>query len=58
MPCIMNAANEVAVQQFIDGRISFLEIADTIEAAMQTTPFIPNPSLDDLLQTDKSIRTQ
>ena len=58
MPCIMNAANEVAVQQFIDGRISFLEIADTVEAAMQTTPFIPNPSLDDLLQTDKSIRTK
>lgn len=58
MPCIMNAANEVAVQQFIDGRISFLEIADTVEAAMQTTPFILNPSLDDLLQTDKSIRTK
>lgn len=58
MPCIMNAANEVAVQQFINGRISFLEIADTVEAAMQTKPFIPNPSLDDLLQTDKSIRTQ
>ena len=58
MPCIMNAANEVAVQQFIDGRISFLEIADTVEAPMQTTPFIPNPSLDDLLQTDKSIRTK
>lgn len=58
MPCIMNAANEVAVQRFIDGKISFLEIADTVEAAMQTAHFIPNPTLDDLLQTDKIVRTR
>lgn len=58
MPCIMNAANEIAVQRFIDGKISFLEIADTVEAAMQTAHFIPNPTLDDLLQTDKIVRTR
>ena len=58
MPCIMNAANEIAVQHFIDGKISFLEIADTVEAAMQTAHFIPNPTLDDLLQTDKIVRTR
>ncbi len=58
MPCIMNAANEVAVQRFIDGKISFLEIADTVEAAMQTAHFIPNPTLDDLLQTDKNVRNR
>lgn len=56
MPCVMNAANEVAVQRFIDGKIGFLEIADYVERAMQTAPFIPNPTLDDLFETDKTIR--
>ena len=58
MPCVMNAANEVAVQQFIDGRIGFLDIADHVERAMQEAPFIPNPTLDDLLITDKTIRNK
>jgi 1-deoxy-D-xylulose-5-phosphate reductoisomerase len=54
----MNAANEVAVQQFIDGRIGFLDIADHVENAMQKAPFIPDPTLEDLLLTDKTIRKQ
>ena len=58
MPCVMNAANEVAVQQFIDGKIRFLDIADRVEEAMQRAPFIANPTLDDLFQTDKNIRMQ
>ena len=58
MPCVMNAANEVAVQQFIEGRIGFLDIADHVERAMQKADFIPNPTLDDLFLTDKSIRKQ
>ena len=56
MPCLMNAANEAAVQQFIEGRMRFLDIADYIERAMQTAHFIAKPTLDDLFQTDKSIR--
>ena len=56
MPCVLNAAGEVAVQQFIDGKIGFLDIADMVEKAMQSAVFIPNPTLDDLLQTDKEIR--
>ena len=58
MPCVMNAANEVAVQQFIDGKIRFLDIADRVEEAMQRAPFIANPTLDDLFLTDKNIRMQ
>lgn len=58
MPCVMNAANEVAVQRFINGQIGFLEIADHVERAMQQAPFVANPTLDDLLQTDKTIRNQ
>ena len=56
MPCIMNAANEVAVQQFIEGKISFLQIADIVEHQMYTAPFIANPTLDDLFQTDAIVR--
>lgn len=58
MPCVMNAANEVAVQRFISGQIGFLEIADHVERAIQQAPFVANPTLDDLLQTDKTIRNQ
>ena len=58
MPCIMNAANEVAVQQFIEGKISFLQIADMVERQMQTAPFIAQPTLDDLFQTDAAVREQ
>lgn len=58
MPCVMNAANEVAVQLFIDGRIGFLDIADYVERSMMSAPFIANPSLDDLFQTDKEIRNK
>lgn len=58
MPCIMNAANEVAVQQFIEGKISFLQIADFVEHQMYTAPFIAEPTLDDLFQTDAAVRGQ
>ncbi|MDR1761542.1 MAG: 1-deoxy-D-xylulose-5-phosphate reductoisomerase, partial [Bacteroidales bacterium] len=51
MPCIMNAANEVAVQKFLEEKISFLEISNLIEKTMLTIPFIANPTLDDLIQT-------
>ena len=57
-PCVMNAANEVAVQQFIDGRIGFLDIADRVEHAMQETPYIAKPTLEDLIETDKTARQQ
>ena len=56
MPCIMNAANEVAVQRFIDGKITFLQIADFVEERMQQAPFIAKPTLDDLFHTDAEIR--
>ncbi len=58
MPCVMNAANEVAVVRFIEGELGFLDIADYVENAMQSAHFIANPTLEDLLQTDKTIRNQ
>jgi len=56
MPCVMNAANEVAVQRFLGGEIGFLDIADVVEHAMQTASFVADPSLADLLATDAEIR--
>ena len=58
MPCVMNAANEVAVQEFLDGRIGFLDIADCVERAMQDAAFIASPTIEDLIATDKIIRQQ
>ena len=58
MPCVMNAANEVAVQEFLDGSIGFLDIADRVERAMQDAQFMASPTIDDLIATDKSIRQQ
>ena len=56
MPCIMNAANEVAVQRFIDGKIGFLQIADCVADAMAKGTYVKDPSFEDLIETDKEIR--
>jgi 1-deoxy-D-xylulose-5-phosphate reductoisomerase len=47
MPCIMNAANEVAVGAFLNGRISFLGMPEVIEHCMKTASFLQNPRYDD-----------
>ncbi len=56
MPCIINAANEVAVDMFLNNKISFLEISDIIEKAMSDIAFIKNPSLEDYFETDIETR--
>lgn len=58
MPCIMNAANEVAVKKFLEQKISFLQIADVIEKAMQKSNFIKNPTFEDYFLTDKEVKEQ
>lgn len=54
--CVMNAANEIAVRAFLEGRISFLKIAEIIENCMEKISFISKPSLDDYFNTDKETR--
>lgn len=56
VPCILNAANEVAVDAFLRDKIGFLEMSDVIEFCMQTINFIEKPSLEDYIETDKSTR--
>ncbi|MDO5760968.1 MAG: 1-deoxy-D-xylulose-5-phosphate reductoisomerase, partial [Bacteroidota bacterium] len=47
MPCIMNAANEIAVEKFLKEEISFLDIPKIITLAMQNCSFIAKPTLED-----------
>jgi 1-deoxy-D-xylulose-5-phosphate reductoisomerase len=56
MPCIVNAANEIAVAEFLHDRIGFLEISDTIAACMAKVPYIANPSYEDYVNTDRETR--
>lgn len=52
MPAALNAANEVAVQAFLDGRIGFTEIPRRIEKILKKHHWVKNPKLADLLETD------
>ena len=56
IPCVMNAANEVAVQKFIEGRLRFVDIADFVADAMAKATYIANPTLDDLFACDSETR--
>lgn len=56
MPCILNAANEIVVHSFLKDHIRFTEIPDIIEKMMQKISFIPNPTYDDYVNTDRETR--
>ncbi|MCL2097796.1 MAG: 1-deoxy-D-xylulose-5-phosphate reductoisomerase [Bacteroidales bacterium] len=57
IPCAMNAANEIAVQAFLNEQIKFTAIPTLIEKTMYQIPFISQPDFDDLVQTDLTART-
>ena len=56
MPCVMNAANEVANKAFRDGKIRFLDIYRLVEEAMKQHQPIENPTLEELLEIDQKTR--
>ena len=56
MPCILNAANEIVVEAFLNKKITFLQMPEIIEKAMQKVTFIEKPTLDDLIQTNAETR--
>ena len=56
MPCIMNAANEIAVNAFLSENIAFTTMPDVVEHTMGKTGFSASPGLEDLEITDKSAR--
>ncbi len=56
MPCILNAANEVAVELFLQERIGFRQMSQLIEQTIQRASFVSSPSLDDYLNSDAETR--
>ena len=55
-PCILNAANEVAVSEFLKDKIGFLEISDVIADCLAKVSFVKEPGLEDFINTDKETR--
>lgn len=56
MPCVLNAANEIAVEAFLEDKIRFLEMPEIVERCLAKIPYIPNPALEDYVNTDKETR--
>lgn len=56
MPCILNAANEVAVDAFLNGRIRFTDMPRLVEATMLGVPFVADIDLDCLIKTNAEAR--
>lgn len=57
LPTVFNSADEVAVEMFLKGEISYLEISEKIQYAMENIKNIQNPSLEEILLTDKEARS-
>jgi 1-deoxy-D-xylulose-5-phosphate reductoisomerase len=57
-PCVLNAANEVAVQAFLDGQLSFTGIAEVIERALGDLPAEPVRHFSDLYRADAAARAR
>ncbi len=55
MPTVYNAANEKAVALFLDRKIGWLSIPEIIEASMRAHPVIPNPSVEEILETEQAV---
>jgi 1-deoxy-D-xylulose-5-phosphate reductoisomerase len=56
MPTVLNAANEVAVELFLENKITFLQIEDIIKEATENFQYIKDIDLDVILDTDKKVR--
>lgn len=56
MPCVLNAANEIAVEAFLKDKIGFLKMPEVVEECMVKMHFVPNPTLEDYVNTDRETR--
>lgn len=57
-PCILNAANEIAVAEFLQDRIGFLDMPDIIAECLETVSFVKKPSIEDYIATDAETRNK
>lgn len=55
-PCVLNAANEIAVAAFLKDEVGFLEMSEIVEKCLQTIDFVAHPSYEDYVQTDQETR--
>ena len=55
-PCVLNAANEIAVWAFLKNRIGFLDITAVVEKTMEKIPFIEKPTIDEYYESDGEAR--
>lgn len=58
MPCILNAANEVAVAGFLNDRVGFVEMSEIVEHCLEKMDYITSPSYDDYVYTDRETRVR
>lgn len=58
MPTVLNAANEVAVSAFLQDKIGFLDIAEYVERVMNCYKNKINPSIEDIIEVDKTVRME
>ncbi len=58
LPCVLNAANEMAVEAFLKGKIGFLDIPEIVEKSMLNNPYSAQPSIDDYFEIDQMARTK
>jgi 1-deoxy-D-xylulose-5-phosphate reductoisomerase len=56
MPCVLNAANEVAVAEFLKDGIGFLEISNIVEKCLEKMTYVASPAYDDYVETDRETR--
>lgn len=56
LPCVLNAANEIAVFAFLRNRIGFLDMTDLVERTMQQVPYIAHPTLEEYFESDGEAR--
>ena len=56
MPCALNAANEVTVAAFVDGRIGFMDMPRIVEQSLSRCPLIEKPGYTDLVETNNEIK--
>lgn len=56
LPTVFNSSDEAAVKLFLEGKISFLQISETIKRAMEETKNVQLPTIDEILETDKNIK--
>jgi len=56
IPAVLNAADEIAVKYFLDGKIGFTDVFDVVEQTVKEYINIENPTLEDIINADKEAR--